>query len=438
MKYSLYDLLRSIKMRCLPPSSRSFWNFVNGDFRKVKNAVSSFDYIQTQNCFDANKVTFIPDKEHVRIVFLFQIASFWPNWESFYNACVSDERFEVKVLLLTDVVNETSQIVTARSFLEQNGLDYDDYDETIIYDFRPHVIVVQTPYDFGHRLPEHRTQFFKRHGYRIVYIPYGIEIADTKSAHRAHFNNSVIENSWKVYTFSERMKQDYFFRTTRGIKAIAIGHPKFDSVCRKDQFQLPDEAINQIRGRKVMLWHVHFPKTIVVDSKTVRCTPTLDVYRGYLDYVKQNKDMFFILLPHPKFTETEEGKNFIRLCEELDNILVDWSDDYRYALYAADYMITDRSALMVEIAPTGIPVLYMNNREYDEPLTAAILPIMNSYYHGNCTKDMIEFSDMCKEGKDPKKNERMVAVKENLPPCDGTFGEQIKEDIYTSLVQESK
>ena len=394
--------------------------------------------IQTQMSFRANKVPFKVGEEKVRIVFLFQMASFWPNWESFYESCCADERFDVKMFLLRDVVNEKSQQLTAQSFLDSNNIAYEEYDETSLYHFAPHIIVIQTLYDNGHRYPEHRTNYYLTRGYRIVYIPYGIELADTDDARNAHFNSAVIENSWKIYTFSERMKQDYFFRTRYAVRAESIGHPKFDGFFSKERYQLSDEIKSKVNGRKIMLWHIHFTKEIKVKNETVQVTPSISIYKKYLDMIMDEDELFFILLPHPKFTESYEGKCFIDACSCKKNMYIDFSDDYRPSLYAADYMITDRSALMIEAAPTGIPILYMYNEYYNEPLTEAIKPIMETYYQGVSALDMFQFMKMCQNGEDPKKTDRLEAVSIYLPKCDGQIGKRIKDDIYVSLKAESE
>ena len=450
--------LKKVKMRLLPPSSQSFWTMADVESQNFKQVTSQLNTVSNQTKklennllnlyrrvdgnieseytnrkFEENKVSFKPREDKVRIVFLFQIASFWPNWESFFNACREDIRFEVKLLYLSDIVAEKSQTQTAKQFLDQNNFEYEEYSEDILYQFRPHIIVLQSPYDTLHRLPEHRAAFFKAHGYRIVYIPYGIEISDTVHARRDHFENPVVKNAWRIYTFSERMKQDYFYRTVNCNNVVSIGHPKFDSLSQKGKFHLPNELQKRIGQRKIMLWHLHFPKVIEENGKKVMCTPMLHEYCEFLNYIKKHKELFFIMLPHPKFTEYTDGKDFINKCADIENLFIDWSDDYRPALYSANYMITDRSAMMIEAGPLEIPILYMSNADYYEPLTAAVQPIVESYYQGNCYSDMCGFANMCLNNLDPKYDHRILALKENLPVCNGNFGQRIRNDIYQAL-----
>ena len=104
------------------------------------------------------------------------------------------------------------------------------YSDKLFTRFNPHILVMQTPYDFGHRKFHVRSSAFKGKGTRIVYIPYGIEIADTEHARDAHFYNAVVRNAWRVFTFSERMLEDYRLMCPNSSAVKCLGHPKFDSL----------------------------------------------------------------------------------------------------------------------------------------------------------------------------------------------------------------
>jgi len=93
---------------------------------------------------------------------------------------------------------------------------------------------------------------------------------------------------------------------------------------------------------------------------------------------------------------------------------------------------------MVEVGCTGVPVLYMYNRYYVEPLTPAIMPIMNTYYQGTTFEEMHDFVEQCICGEDPKKEERLRAFRETIPYFDGNCGERIKDHIAQALLNETR
>ena len=381
--------------------------------------------------------------EKIRIVFLFQVASFWPSWETFYEACLKDERIDVKFLFLDETVRETVQMKTAKEFLDSQGIEYIDFCDFDIDAFRPHVIVIQTPYDAGHRIKAHWSSSWKAKGYRVVYVPYGIEISDTETSHGMHFEQHVIENAWRVYTFSDTMLKDYRKYCINAGAVRALGLPKFDSLYYKEEFKLDEDLVRRIAGRKVCLWKVHFPKIFEENGKDIFVTPDVNEYIKFAEYAARHKEIFFIFMPHPRFQEPVKNKMLQELAiklmstlEGIDNVYIDTKDDYRYSLVNADFIIIDRSAVMVEAAAVGVPILYMVNTDFYEPVTKAIEPLMNSYEQGTTCEDMVEFTEACMRGEDRNREHRKSAFKECIPYFDGMAGERIKEDIVNGVKQE--
>lgn len=378
--------------------------------------------------------------EKVRIVFLFQVASFWPSWESFYEACAADERMDVQFVFLDETATEDVQMQSAEAFLKEKNLDYVLFQDFDLEGFRPHIMVIQTPYDNWHRKPAHWSVRFSGEGIRLVYIPYGIEISDTEDSHYLHFNTSVIENCWRIYTFSDRMKKDYQKYAHNGSAVRALGLPKFDRLYDKKLPAADAEIERKRNGRKVVLWKLHFPKAIVENGRQVTVTPELPIYIEFARHIKEFSDFFFIFMPHPRFLSKkmeagleEKVRKLFEIVEEQDNVYIDMRDDYREALIHADYIIIDRSAVMVEAGALDVPVLYMSNADYYEPVTEAIKPLIDSYYQGNSAGDMTAFLERCRSGWDPGREARRYAFKQCIPYFDGKCGERIKEDIIRDL-----
>ncbi len=396
--------------------------------------------------FQQKKIPYI-DGEKIRIVFLFQVASFWPSWESFYYACTGDQMFDVKFLFLDETNTEKAQMKTAKTFLDNSGIPYIPFEMFDISAYKPHVLVMQTPYDNGHRLQVHSSTKWKEKGYRIVYIPYGIEISDTPESRKMHFEQEVIQNAWRIFTFNEVMIRDYRKYCANAGAVRAVGLPKFDSFVNNDKFVLNDELIKKIEGKKVLLWKVHFPKFFLDSNNNLQMvTPRIKEYIDFADYLSKIDNIFIIFMPHPKFMEIidsseknelkEEISLLLEKLEKLSSVHIDLEDDYRYSLINADYIIVDRSAIMVEAAAVNVPVLYMYGDAMQEPMTKAIEPIVNSYCQGSTCNDMIDFLTCCMEGKDNNYIERQKAFQEAYPFLDGLSGRRIKECIYQEIVDE--
>jgi len=379
--------------------------------------------------------------ERIHIAFLFQIASFWPSWESFYHSCMEDKRFEVKLFFVQDGIDISQHTKSAENFLLEQDINFAPFSDDAFEDFKPHIAVVQTPYESLHRKPHLYSLRLKMMGVRVVYIPYGIEIADTRSARYDHFREAVLRNAWRIYTLSDEFKREYEKYCDNAKAVRAFGLPRFDALIRKDRFVLDRKLIERINGRKIIVWHAHFAKTIIVDGKSRQVTPYLDEYISFAESLALYKDaFFFIFLPHPRFGDDAlddlsnlKSAELLRIIGLADNAYIDTSDDYRPSLLNADAIITDRSALMVEAAMTGVPILYLKNPDYEEPVFPPLIKLIDSYYQGTCRNEMTNFVRQFQAGADGRAQERADALAKCVSNIDGQCGRRIKDDILNSI-----
>lgn len=390
-------------------------------------------------CFMNRRIPYIQG-EKVRMVFLYQIPSFWPSWESLYKECMENSDIDARLLLLDETNTEKSQMAGAEQFLMERNISYLRFEEFCLEDFMPHVLVIQTPYDEWHRKNEHWSGRFKQMGIRVVYIPYGVEISDTEDSHQLHFRTNVIENSWRIYTFSDVMKKDYYKHASNRRAVRAVGLPRFDYYYNVRGKRLLDNIEGRRAGRKVVVWKVHFPKNIDINGKNTMVTPELSEYVAFARQVRNYSDFFFIFIPHPKFFEnkgnklTEDIKSMVGYLSGCENAWIDYSGDYRDSLVSADYVIIDRSAVMVEAGALNVPVCYVSNKDYFEPVTQAIKPLIDSYYQANDCDGMLDFLNMCLKGKDAKRIVREKAFRSCIPFYDGMNGKRVMGDIVNGVI----
>ena len=66
-------------------------------------------------------------EEKVRLIFVYQVGSFWPSWDSLYTACMTDDRFEVKLLWIDDSVGDKAQMEYAEDFLVEKQVPYEPF-----------------------------------------------------------------------------------------------------------------------------------------------------------------------------------------------------------------------------------------------------------------------------------------------------------------------
>lgn len=383
-------------------------------------------------------------KEKIRIAVMFQVASYWPSIESFYEACVSDQGIDIKIYFVGDLSVEKAQIKDTVEFLYKHKISFEKYTERAISEFRPHIALFQPPYDTLYRNPSALSKHLMNMGTRIIYIPYGIEIADTEDAHLAHFHTYVVKNSWRIYTFSDLMKEDYYKYCPNRHAVRVTGSPKFDAIGNRDI--LMDESIRKkANGRRIILWKMHFPKMIYEGTERRQVTPYLSEYLKFANKLREFADLFFVVMPHPMFFSqtiaeelAEEAKKLLFILEMQPNAVIDLSQDYRNSLYNADAIMIDRSALMVEAGACNVPVFFMRNSDYEEPFTKAVKTLVDTYVQGCTSDDMVEFVLKFRiDGLKDCVGKQKKAFAEVVPYFDGQCGKRIVEDLKCGMKEET-
>ena len=127
------------------------------------------------------------------------------------------------------------------------------------------------------------------------------------------------------------------------------------------------------------------------------------------------------------------------IIEESENVYLYNDTDYRPALFSADCIIGDRSALMVEAGVMDVPVLYLTNFYYQEQLLPSVKPLFDSYYQGNTCYDIEMFLDYVMEkGHDYKQEQRRKAANKCIPNFDGQSGRRIADTIAKVMDMERR
>ncbi len=382
-------------------------------------------------------------KGQVRVAFLFQAGSFWPSWESVIEACQKDERFKIEIFFVpwSKEAGDKDQMEYGEDFLRAMGLSYRRYSHEAVMAYEPHWLIYQTPYDRQHRLPELWSARYRKEGIRIGYIPYGIEISDTAESRDMHFALPVVRNAKAIFVLSEAMGQEYRKYCLNGEAVHVTGLPRFDAL-QKD-FSVAGELQDRIGSRKVVLWKAHFPKDFMEEGKVKTATPELEEYMDFVDYIRQREELFFIFMPHPKFVGKsvrprlrEQAKRLLASLGALENVYIDWQDDYRPSLQRADAIMVDRSAVMIEAGLKGIPVLYLYNKDFDEPMTRPVEKLLDTYEKGTTAKEMSTFCEkLLHTQNNSGTTKRQAAFRECVPFLDGKCAERIKECLWQEAQQ---
>lgn len=374
-------------------------------------------------------------KEPIKVIFLYQIPSFWPSWDSVYELMKNDNRFEIKLVFLSSNNRDTSQMKNAKKFLEDYNLEYVEYSEEFIDKFKPDVMFIQTPYDFWHRDDNNNTSYFLKKGIRLVYIPYGLEISCIEESLYLQYKTEFFSNMWKIYTLNENTKNEYIkYSNLYRDSIVSVGSPKFDSIFYKKKLTNYNFK-EKYKDKKIVVIKAHFRRQLKDENGVNHlATPDERIYLNFLKDSSKYKNCLFIFLTHPKFFDYMSQQNILEFKKlfKKENIFHFEDEDYREALYDADIFITDRSAVMIEMGTFDKPILYLHNDKFSEPFSYAFEELINSYYEATDLKGIHMFLKDMLEGKDLNNKNRIESFK-RLTSVDGKVCERIVEDIYKSL-----
>lgn len=229
----------------------------------------------------------------------------------------------------------------------------------------------------------------------------------------------------------------------------ALGSPKFDGMAHVENYPLTEVIKKQSRGRMIVLWKMHFPKKTLEDGEIVQITPELDEYIAFAEKAGKYEDLFFVVMMHPKMLYGVVGsdvKGDFSLITKTDRLLstihtkknmyLDTACDYRNSLYHADAVIMDRSAVMIEAAMTGKPVLLMTNSAYKEKWMKGIRQVVETFIQGSTAKDMEHFLKKLQHGELSNPEWTKNALNHYFPYNDGLCGFRIKETIKKEFWEE--
>lgn len=328
--------------------------------------------------------------------------------------------------------------------LSRDGVSVDDRGSYAIAEFNPHLIFLPSPYETT-RIKELRADTLIKQGYRIAYIPYGIEMGGGDNNIFAQFNTAVQCLAWRVFVRSERSKAMYKKYCAAGnLHVVVTGHPKFDNQQNLDSYPISYALKKKIADRPVILWTPHF---------TVGLPASWSTYCIYNEIIMQQvglrQDIFIIVRPHPLFFkemlsqqvwQKEDEQQFRDLCRSQNNLWLDENSDYIEVFSASNGIMADAGSFLLEYLPTKKPILYLHHPEGFGLNDDADL--VEHYYQAKEPQHIVNFIEMISKCDDPMRARRLGITSEYLYGLDGKVGERIAHhvlnDLTSELIQEQR
>lgn len=390
-------------------------------------------------------------KEKLRVHFLYIADSYWPSWDSLYNACLANANIDCKIIFLNTKGTplHTSQYSHAEEFLKEKHLPYVEYKDYYPENTLPHVMIYQTPYNANYKIfkkvsPELITAL----GIRIVYLSYGIEhdvSVNNNHIQNLHYGHKVHELAWRIFVMHADIKEGFYHHClTGGFHVRVFGHPKFDCYFNS-KLSLPKELIAKANGRKIIAFQLHcYNDSDCPGAKHIHSV-SFAQHRKILKLFSKYPQYLFVYTIHPAFRTRNIEKGFCTLTEYNDFIteIIKTKNTFLYTgnhqslLNCADAFITEGSSLMIEMGFFKKSVLYV----YDVPITHKpfAAKLITTYHHGHSHKDVANFLDNIVFKNDPLLNIRERYKSSVFPPniYNGGIGQRIITDIFQAIRDES-
>lgn len=288
---------------------------------------------------DKNKIVFMPYK-----------SCMWDAMESIYDAaCREADDWEVKVHPLPYKYKDGGSVCYEGEYFESlpGYVRYEDYD---LEEEKPDIIVIHNPYDQYNQITEVFEEYFsaelRKHTRRLVYVPYYINQQNNEKVGRMILPG--IKNATDIFVQSEEIRKQYL-HWNPGKNVYAVGSPKIDRIVNGGNDPCND--------RRTFFLNTHLIPILEEPERFLERTEKL------LLYFRERPEISLIWRPHPMSLHTFEKQEnrdayqrILRWCEDIDNIILDQSEDFIGSLIKADAYIGDRSSLMVLFGMKGKPM----------------------------------------------------------------------------------
>lgn len=345
-------------------TSRSIWGPNKSQSQYI--SVLSFIYRKIRN----NDFPFLPyvglryklkkrlRTKKLKLLFLTNEYSVWPSLKSVFDTAARRNNLAVQLVYVPfyhDFSNidheKEKELYKAAGYSVISDSEYDLALES------PDIVFYVKPYD---SIPEKfQIKEVRKVVNTVVYIPYGMEIGNTKEClrYQCYCNMQYYASYILAYSpdYYNKIKQYTF---TEGKNYLTIGHPRIDL---RRSIPENDPTFSQIKikadKKTIILWNTHF---------TLQSGDNWGSFLQYgdaiLDYFYCHPELFLLWRPHPLFYKSlaevrgetqKETLSWIQRKADKPNIFLDQSASYLPAFAASDVMISDWASFVPEYFSYG-------------------------------------------------------------------------------------
>lgn len=362
----------------------------------------------------------------MRIVFIVQRTEVFNSVRTIFEAALANDECEVYLLPLPRCATEYKELFweTYASVVEfcyqlHGGTVIDTYDfETETYydltRLMPDYIFLNVPYTMQY--PDVYSLEKLALIAKVCYVPYGYAMSNEElfsDLYASAFYTGLTKHISFLFADGDtsysycKKNRMWLSELLFGKRLYNIGYPRFDTI----------DALEVGPMGNTILWLPRWTAAQQIDDGNL-ASHFFDYNDSLLEYVDGQDYYHLIIRPHPLMFENyiEYGlmseKDVLTYKEVLENngkFLLDEKPSYDDAFNTADILVADYSSTIIEFFLRGKPVIYCGKRE---ELSSQISDVTKTFYYVNGWEQLNKVLDDLKDGIDPLKEERRIAVEQ--------------------------
>lgn len=379
---------------------------------------------RAQYLTEKNRIVRIHLNEKMRIVFIVQRTEVFNSVRTVFEAAVSCDECEVYLLPLPRCSNETEELIwdTYTSVVEfchqLNGgkvIKTYDFDTKTYYDLTklmPDYIFLNVPYTVQY--PDVYSLDKLALIAKICYVPYGYAMPNEKkfpNMYAVSYNvdlmrciSFLFNDGNASYSYCKKNRL-WLSELIVGKRLYNIGYPRFDTI---DVHEFPTI-------KNTILWLPRWTTVNQIDEGNL-ASHFFDYSDRLLKYVNCQDYYKLVIRPHPLMFENyikcgllseQDVLEYKEVIKKNKKFSLDEKPSYDDAFNEADVLVADYSSTIIEFFLRGKPVIYCGKRD---ELSSQIEDVTKTFYYVNGWKQLKAVLDNLKNGIDPLKEERSLAI----------------------------
>ncbi|WP_353893740.1 hypothetical protein PRVXH_000501 [Proteinivorax hydrogeniformans] len=372
----------------------------------------------------------------LKVVFFPYKVSMWDSLESIYKAFIKDKNCEVSVVPIPYYqLSQEKAIPTYEGDRFPEDIPITHYSKYNIEEEKPDIVFVHNIYDQYNTITrvdeEYFTSNIKKYTEMLVYVPYHLASFFPPYSKNTTYALPSINNVDKVVVPGNFFKKMALRDGIPKSKLLNLGSPKIDSMVNnlKKIKMYPNEWKEKLDGKTVYVLDTGC--LYFVEDPFAR----IEEITNILNITNATQKSAVIWRPHP-LTRISILKYIPQLLKYYDDlienkiknkngiynkVIFDETDNYLYALNAADVLIARNGSLMRVYTLTGKKIILLNDKM---PKGSAV---QNNvfYYFYNKKESMHELVEKINEGYDPLAKNRKELAAKIYKNTDGTCGEKV-------------